>query len=95
MRQRAYVAIYELDRSYGGPEEGGWWFTTGEIRKTIRCRPRSLPNARRQAAAWVARRGAPRRPLGSVIYSGGEYRVCAVVGRRPAASFPSRRPRYE
>lgn len=23
------VAIYETDRSYGGPEEGGWWYTTG------------------------------------------------------------------
>ncbi len=23
-----YANIYELDRVYGGPEEGGWWFTT-------------------------------------------------------------------
>lgn len=24
------VAIYLIDKSYGGPEEGGWWYTHGE-----------------------------------------------------------------
>ena len=24
------VAIFFVDRAYGGPEEGGWWFDTGE-----------------------------------------------------------------
>jgi hypothetical protein len=24
------VAVYECDRRYGGPEEGGWWFDCGE-----------------------------------------------------------------
>ena len=23
------VALYETDRAYGGPEEGGWWYTCG------------------------------------------------------------------
>jgi len=23
-----YANVYELDRVYGGPEEGGWWVTT-------------------------------------------------------------------
>lgn len=23
-----YANVYEVDRVYGGPEEGGWWFTT-------------------------------------------------------------------
>ena len=25
------VAFYAVDRAYGGPEEGGWWFDTGEL----------------------------------------------------------------
>ena len=25
-----YVTLYETNRVYGGPEEGGWWFDTGE-----------------------------------------------------------------
>jgi hypothetical protein len=24
------VAIYLVDRAYGGPEEGGWWYETGK-----------------------------------------------------------------
>lgn len=25
------VGVYETDRSYGGPEEGGWWYDTGSL----------------------------------------------------------------
>ena len=25
------VAVYEVGLSYGGPEEGGWWFRTGTV----------------------------------------------------------------
>lgn len=25
------VAVYELERHYGGSEEGGWWYTTREL----------------------------------------------------------------
>lgn len=25
------VAVYYEDRAYGGPEEGGWWYSTGEL----------------------------------------------------------------
>jgi hypothetical protein len=25
------VAVYATSRRYGGPEEGGWWFTEGEL----------------------------------------------------------------
>ena len=27
---RFYVNVYLLNRQYGGPEEGGWWYDTGE-----------------------------------------------------------------
>lgn len=26
-----YVNVYELDRHYGGSEEGGWWYDSGEL----------------------------------------------------------------
>lgn len=29
-----YVNVYDLTRHYGGPEEGGWWYDTGDL---IRC----------------------------------------------------------
>ena len=27
---RTYVNVYAITRHYGGPEEGGWWYNTGE-----------------------------------------------------------------
>tara|TARA_R100001230_G_C5557613_1_gene83245 strand:+ start:28 stop:360 length:333 start_codon:yes stop_codon:yes gene_type:complete len=29
-----YVNMYRTSRCYGGPEEGGWWYTQGEF---IKC----------------------------------------------------------
>ena len=26
-----YVNIYETNRAYGGPEEGGWYYDTGDL----------------------------------------------------------------
>ena len=26
---RLYVNCYMIDQAYGGPEEGGWWYTVG------------------------------------------------------------------
>lgn len=26
-----HVAVYTRDRSYGGPEEGGWWYSSGSL----------------------------------------------------------------
>lgn len=26
-----YVTVYDLSRHFGGPEEGGWWYDTGEV----------------------------------------------------------------
>jgi hypothetical protein len=34
----ASVAVYFTSRHYGGPEEGGWYYTAGEVYEpTIRC----------------------------------------------------------
>lgn len=30
-----YLNVYETGRSYGGPEEGGWWYNTGEPRASV------------------------------------------------------------
>jgi hypothetical protein len=29
-----YVNIYETNRAYGGHEEGGWYYDTGDLLKT-------------------------------------------------------------
>ena len=32
------VGVYETGRSYGGPEEGGWWYDTGQMIDPYRVR---------------------------------------------------------
>ena len=34
--EAGWLAVYEIDRAYGGPEEGGWWFDTGRL---VACVP--------------------------------------------------------
>ena len=50
------VARYWTERAYGGPEEGGWWYTVGELEKVVlatRDEERAYAAARR-LNGWVA-----------------------------------------
>lgn len=93
-----WVAVYEMDRAYGGSEEGGWWYDCGD--RVERCKVRTYPSeaAARSAAqrinGWLERmRPEWVRSTGSVAYAGGVFR--ARVYRRPApAHFPTERPYY-
>jgi len=95
---RYCVAIYEIDRAYGGPEEGGWWYTTGELQE--RCKVREYPNlAAAEAAAWHMNdwlqrmRSEAARDPGSMLYSGGWFEARVFDGP-PPARFPQQRPYY-
>ena len=33
---QGWLAVYEVDRAYGGSEEGGWWYDTGRL---VACVP--------------------------------------------------------
>ncbi len=47
-RTRFVVALCEMGRAYGGPDEGGWWYETGELRRVLTvCRSRRGSRARR------------------------------------------------
>jgi hypothetical protein len=94
------VAVFEVDRAYGGPEEGGWWFTYGlPLPKRVQ-----LPHAAswtrfrsRQAAIGFARRlnaklARDNDDLSSVTCE--HHLVAYVCGGKPQA-FPAVRPRYE
>ena len=32
-----FVNAYRINRRYGGPEEGGWWYDTGQLLASIPC----------------------------------------------------------
>lgn len=96
MKKRYVVAIYELDRAYGGPEEGGWWYDTGTIERVCR-----IFNSEDAAYIFCNRmnrlldhRQRNKLGRGSMAYSGGEYGASVFENYAPRY-FPERTPYYE
>lgn len=95
------VAVYECNRAYGGPEEGGWYFDCGELETSIPPIIVSPPTeeAIRQAIATQEDyiRGMNlnegRYEPNSVLCNG-YYEVVTFDGCLPKA-FPKNRPHYE
>lgn len=85
-----YVNTYEVDRGYGGPEEGGWWYDLGKPVASVPF------ETLREAEAWqdtMEERFPHTGTSSSVIYSGGDYRT--HIERGFAEPWPDRTPRYE
>lgn len=93
------VGVYLTDREFGGPEEGGWWYDTGDLVRPIR-----VFKSERSAYAYSNRLNARlqsrvigpnvgRRSKSSVL-SEGEYEARVHEGCCPSY-FPEVRPRYE
>ena len=93
---RYILAFYEIDRVFGGSEEGGWWFDTGTL---VRIHSVRRDEARAVAAAVRANRLLERlqrcsRSVRSVLYTGGRHQLCAFENIAPSY-FPKVRPDYE
>lgn len=89
------LAIYEIDRAYGGPEEGGWWYDTGELVRVIattRSEARAHAAARR-ANSLIERLQVRKTPVCSVNYEGGRHRALVEIDK-PTPFFPQERPTY-
>lgn len=82
---RYIIALYEIDRAYGGPEEGGWHFDTGELVRLLALADR--------ANRLLCRLQRHRRQVDSVLYEGGRYTAIVYEWTAPAA-FPEQRPQY-
>ena len=93
---RYILAFYELDRVFGGPEEGSWWFDTGALVRIVRVEKNKARAYTRAARAnrLLDRLQRDARSLGSVLYNGGRHRLCVLEHTAPA-NFPQHRPRYE
>lgn len=91
------LAIYEMDRQYGGPEEGGWYYDCGVFERLI---VRRFPRAEEAYAAanrcntLLDKLQKSKRPVGSVIYGGGRHTVRVCEGL-PEPYYPRERPYYE
>lgn len=96
------AAIYFVDQNFGGPEEGGWWYTAGEpvlreaemaiLARNFRTAGEAYGYAQRVLQPICDKRNKGRRPISSVA-SEGEY--TPHVTRGLPVAFPEFRPHYE
>jgi len=100
------VAIYLVDRAYGGPEEGGWWYDCGERQDMVfdNIQPGLLLSVHLSEDDAIARcefvqdrlntgPNVGRREISSMASTGRYY---AEVHRGyPPHHYPERTPHYE
>ena len=80
-----YVNVYMVDRAYGGPEEGGWWYDYGVPLKSM---PTTALKAERLCVCvrrWVDAQNEGRVSISSVA-SEGMY--SARIEDHPAQGWP-------
>lgn len=98
-KPRYVIAVYELNRHYGGPEEGGWWFNSGQLIYVEPAYTYGWADHRAKVADEVYQ---DTHDLYSVNYPGhGAYSV-RLVDRKARGEdydiptrFPEETPRYE
>ena len=88
-KQAYFVTVYEAGRSYGGPEEGGWWFDTGvPIRHEIVGSYDEAVETREKLRAEYQNTGKRYSVLG-----GEDYEI--MIGLEPGKAYPETYPHYE
>lgn len=92
---RSILAFYEVDRAYGGPEEGGWWYDTGTFVRAIAVHfdDEAAITAKRRANRLLERLQRHKPDTSSVLYDGGRFRAFTFSGL-PPERFPATRPHY-
>lgn len=96
---RYMVAIYEMSRHYGGPEEGGWWYDAGDLARLV-CVSKNEHDAYRIAGRMqhlyrmFVKKNRRFRERFSMAYTGGDYEFMVYAGL-PPMHFPEVRPHYE
>ena len=95
-RTRYVVALYEIDRRHGGPEEGGWWYDAGDLCRVLRVTPCEAEAHALAARAnrLLARLQRERRDVSSMAHAGDRYAAEVFADTAPR-TFPEARPRYE
>ena len=88
------VAIYSMDRAYGGPEEGGWYYDVGHrVDETVRIFYNTAEGIY-EAKRYVESLHALQFPTRATRYGYQCYSSRVYSEELPAAGFPNRRPVY-
>lgn len=91
----AYVNAYSVERCYGGPEEGGWWYDAGEPIATIVVADENDEVGIKTAKERLTKEhGWKSNSQGRYSVNGGaDFEIS--VEEVPAEAYPKSRPHYE
>ncbi len=88
-----YVNAYDHNRSYGGPEEGGWWFDTGTLLGSIPCtNDEQVEKTKEWLSAVFGPNFEGNHDIGSVLCEG---QLQILVEDELGHDYPTERPHYE
>lgn len=96
------VSVYLVDKAYGGPEEGGWWYEYGipqdysefvQLRETF-VNLEEAERYRVNLQVLLDQQYNRYRPDINSVLSDGVFRVVIDTDCDPA-EYPSTKPRYE
>ena len=91
-----FVNIYLIDLGYGGPEEGGWYFQTGEF-----IDGEAFPEGKKEEIEQATERARIRcnednedrnDDIHSVLSEG---RYVVMIQQHPGENYPATKPHYE
>lgn len=92
-KKKVFIATAFLQRKYGGPEEGGWWYDHSEIMSIFPCSQRAAGHVSNMVHKSVEEFNGPlSRPLSSVLSTG---LLVSFLFRDYPDMRPTPRPRYE
>ena len=94
-RQTVYANVYKVAQNYGGPEEGGWWYDSGEPLESVKVDPFMMQDERDKLVVKLKENWADEQhPRGRRSCAGGpDVEVC--FQNHFAEAFPQNRPHYE
>jgi hypothetical protein len=90
-----YINQYHVSQRYGGPEEGGWWYSAGECLQSINVTdwPQKLIDSVLEQFRVDDKAMNANLPPFHSVNSEGNYR--SEIEEEPGVSFPEQRPHYE
>ena len=90
-----FLNEYEIDRLYGGPEEGGWWYEAGRF---LKCHGVTTDIEKAEEVLAALTPEIEKRRIGishpSSVISTGDWPVIYIQDH-PGADYPETTPRYE
>ena len=98
------ITVYEADRAFGGPDDGGWYYKSGTFIRVLTTASgwddaREKMQRANRLFTYLARK---KRGLEDPFYNGGIYFTAAVLVavngkefRKPPSTFPEQPPEYK